>query len=65
MLSAADFAVVGVYAVLMTWIGLVARRKTANVDEYLSFMSKMEEDPGFGKFFNSHIYHWFNNYLCY
>jgi len=35
----------------------------ANVDEYLSFMSKMEEDPGFGKFFNSHIYHWFNNYL--
>ncbi len=35
----------------------------ANVDEYLSFMSKMEEDPGFGKFFTSHIYHWFNNYL--
>ena len=35
----------------------------ANVDEYLGFMSKMEEDPGFGKFFNSHIYHWFNSYL--
>jgi len=35
----------------------------ANVDEYLGFMSKMEVDPGFGKFFNSHIYQWFNSYL--
>lgn len=35
----------------------------SNVDDYLNFMSKMEEDPGLGRFFTSHLFHWFNHYL--
>jgi type I restriction enzyme R subunit len=30
-----------------------------NVDEYLSFMSKTETDPGFGKFFFSEMFKWY------
>ncbi len=36
MLTTADFAVIAVYAVLMTWLGLVARKKTSGVEEYFA-----------------------------
>ncbi len=36
MLSAADFAVIAIYAVLMTWVGLLARKKTSSVEEYFA-----------------------------
>ncbi len=41
MLSAADFAVIAVYAVLMTWVGLVARRRTSGVEEYFAAGHKL------------------------
>jgi hypothetical protein len=30
----------------------------SNADEFLSFMSKTETDPGFGKFFFSEMFKW-------
>ncbi|MBK8574207.1 MAG: type I restriction endonuclease subunit R [Elusimicrobia bacterium] len=32
----------------------------SNADEFLSFMSKTESDPAFGKFFNSEIFKWYS-----
>ena len=31
-----------------------------NADEFLSFMSKTETDPGFGKFFFSEMFKWYD-----
>jgi len=31
----------------------------SNADEYLNFMSKMETDPAFGKFFSSEMFKWY------
>ena len=31
----------------------------SNVDEFLGFMSKTETDPGFGKFFFSEMFKWY------
>jgi type I restriction enzyme R subunit len=33
----------------------------SNADEFLSFMSKTETDPGFGKFFFSEMFKWYEN----
>lgn len=32
----------------------------SNVDDYLGFMNKIQKDQGFGKFFKSQMYHWYN-----
>lgn len=34
-----------------------------NVESNVNFMAKMEEDAGFGKFFMSHMFHWFKNVI--
>jgi hypothetical protein len=31
----------------------------SNADEFLNFMSKTETDPGFGKFFFSEMFKWY------
>ena len=36
MLTSADFVVIAIYSVLMTWIGVVASRKSAGVEEYFA-----------------------------
>ena len=36
MLTATDSAVIAIYVVVMTWMGLVARKKVTNVDEYFA-----------------------------
>ena len=36
MLTQIDYAVIAVYAVLMTWIGIIAKRKSSNVDQYFA-----------------------------
>ncbi len=35
-----------------------------NMDEYLSFISKTETDPGFGKFFSSEMFKWYEKSFC-
>ena len=36
MLTPTDFIVIALYALLMVWIGMIARRKSSNVDEYFA-----------------------------
>lgn len=36
MMTSVDFGVIALYALLMVWIGLVARRRSGNVDQYFA-----------------------------
>ena len=36
MLTQIDYGVIAVYAALMTWIGIIAKRKSSNVDQYFA-----------------------------
>jgi len=35
-----------------------------NIDSTVGFMTKMEEDPGFGKYFMSNMFHWFKSTMA-
>ena len=36
MLAGTDFVVIALYAILMGWIGLVAKRRSATVDQHFT-----------------------------
>ena len=36
MLTLTDYAVIAVYAALMAWIGILAKRKSGNVEQYFA-----------------------------